>query len=113
MVSSVNTGNDERDEILETEPYFDIANFPDIIFSADRIDLVDGENIIYGKLTIKDQQRDLSMPVSIDHKPGSGRLLLTAETRIRRKDYDLVFGSMNGLIGDKVDIYLTIVALKD
>ena len=113
MVSSVDTGNDERDEILQTEPNFDVATFPEIVFSADRMVLENTEYILSGQLMIKDQQRELNIPATLDYDRGSGRLIMTAETRIRRKEYDLVFGSMNGLIGDKVDIDLKIVALKE
>ncbi|NNK88050.1 MAG: YceI family protein [Flavobacteriaceae bacterium] len=113
MVNSIDTGNDERDDILRTEPYFDISNFPDISFSADNITSVEDETILSGRLTIKGEQRELKIPVIIDHDAASGRLEMSGETMIRRKEYDLVFGSMNGLIGDKVDIKLRIVSFKD
>ena len=113
LVGSIDTGNEERDEILRTEPYFDIENFPEISFSADNLSVDEGETILSGRLTIKGKQRELKIPVVIDHDSESGQIEISGETRIRRKEYDLVFGSMNGLIGDKVDIKLRIVALKE
>ncbi|MBT8257623.1 MAG: YceI family protein [Bacteroidia bacterium] len=111
MFASVDTGNDERDEILKTEPYFDEARFPVLSFKAERLESNREERIIVGELTIKDQKRELRFPVTIAYDSTADKITLEGKARIRRKEYDLVFGSMNGLIGDKVDIQLRIVAI--
>ena len=53
QVSSINTDNNERDEILRSEPYFDINQFPVISYWADRLSKEDQGLRLHGRLTIK------------------------------------------------------------
>ncbi|NNK74084.1 MAG: YceI family protein [Flavobacteriaceae bacterium] len=111
-VASINTDNEERDDILLTEPYFDISVFPSIVFKADTIDTVNDELVLSGSLSIKGQERPLSFPILFEYDSQEERIILKGETQIKRKDFNLVFGSMNGLIGNKVNITVEIVAVK-
>jgi len=110
IVASINTDNDERDDILKTEPYLDVVNFPEILFRADNLTFSDDVFHLNGKLKIKDTERSINFPLEIAHNSDSNTVVFIAETRIERKYYNLIFGSMNGLIGNKVDIQLRIVA---
>ncbi len=112
MVTTIDTRNDERDEILRTEPYFDIEKFPYITYWADRLANTDNGLILHGRLKIKEVENYLPIDIDIDYNTGNNMIIISGETEISRKNYQLVFGSMNGLIGDKVDIQIKIVAIK-
>ena len=112
LVESIATGNEERDDILETEPYFDVQNYPDITYVLVDTKTIDGETILNGKLKIKDSEQDISFPASINFDESIDSVIIEAETRIDRRDYDLIFDSMNGLIGNKIDIKLSISSTK-
>ena len=110
---SIDTGNEERDEILQTEPYFDTDQYPVITYWADRLSVVGDETSIHGRLTIKAEENYLSFPVIVNYDDEKDEISLSGETEIRRKNYKLKFGSMNGLIGDKVSIEINIIATKE
>ena len=111
-VGSINTNNDERDGILRSEPYFDIENFPEIIYWADNLSKESQGPSLHGRLKIKNEENYLSFPVELDYDKIKDEITLNAETEISRKFYKLIFGSMNSLIGDTVSISLSIIALN-
>ena len=108
--SSVDTGNDERDEILLTEPYFDVEKYPLITYRADNLARTDNGLILHGRLTIKGVEKYVSIEVEQDYDPENEIITIDGETEISRKNFELKFGSMNGLIGNKVNIAIQIVA---
>src|SRR5580693_83420 len=62
--SSVNTGNDSRDNHLRDEDYFDVKKYPRIHFVSTTIKAGAKQNafILSGKLTIKDITQEISFP---------------------------------------------------
>lgn len=114
MVSaaSVDTDNLERDDILVNEAYFNVEEFPNMTFKAKTFSIEEGENIMTGLLKIKDTENNIRFPYQLTFDKGLNTVTLIAETRIKRKDFNLIFGSMNGLIGNNVNIQLLIVGTK-
>lgn len=108
-VGSIFTDNEERDDIIKEEAYLDVAQFPFITFEVIQIYTEDGQTKLKGKLKIKDEEREISFPYDLIIIKDSNIKMLKAETQINRKDFNLEFGSMNGLIGNKIDIELHIV----
>ena len=111
-VKSIFTDNDERDGIIITEPYLNADTFPNIEFSAKDNQESTAEKQIEGELTIRGNSRMIKFPYEIEYDANTDAFILTAETMINRKDFDLIFGSMNGLIGNRIRIQLSLVGRK-
>ncbi|MBT8324564.1 MAG: YceI family protein [Bacteroidia bacterium] len=112
-VNSVFTDNEERDSILKGDTYFDAAQFPNISFKATNVERnVAGEQIVVGLMTIKDVERIIQFPITLEFVKKNTGLIFKAEPTISRSDFNLEFGSMNSLVGDKVRIKLLIYAFK-
>lgn len=112
-VKSIFTDNKERDNIIITAPYLDAENFSEIHFTSTVIYYSDEKKQLEGVLRIKDVERPILFEFDSDIKKDSGIVTFSAETQITRKDFNLVFGSMNGLIGNKINIELKINAIKE
>lgn len=110
LVGSINTDNEERDRIISEEAYLNTKEFPYIIFKANDFYTRDEQKEIQGQLKIKDTEKAINFPYEIVLADDFKTVTLKAELRINRKDFNLIFGSMNGLIGNKVDIKLHIIA---
>lgn len=119
-VASINTNNEQRDGHLKSADFFDPEAGQELTFASTRIaQTSDGYSII-GDLTIN----GVTTPVALDAEflgvavdaYGQTRLGAEAKTTISRKDYNVDFNvPLEGdklLIGDKVEITLTIQAIK-
>lgn len=110
LVESINSDNEERDKIICEEAYLNTSEFPQIIFEATKFDLGVEDLEMEGWLIIKDVENTIKFPYDFTFSEDLKTVTLSAETQITRKEFNLIFGSMNGLIGNKVDIKLHIVA---
>ncbi|WP_298761419.1 YceI family protein [uncultured Psychroserpens sp.] len=99
-VKSINTNEKARDKILLSEPYLDEKTYPILHFQSSNVDKA--SKMIAGELTIKNEKRSIEMPYEILDDQ------IDITTRISRKDFNLDFGSMNGLIGDSIEIEIHI-----
>lgn len=65
-VASINTSNERRDAHLESPDFFEAEKYPNITFVSERVTKVsDTELTVRGALTIKDQTRQVDLPVTI------------------------------------------------
>lgn len=120
-VESVDTGNENRDNDLRSDGFFDAAQFPEMKFASTGVSDVseDGTFKLHGQLTIRDVTRDIvldaEMTGPIVHR-GTERLGFVANTRIDRFDYGLQWSAMTeagGLIaGRDVDISVEVEARR-
>jgi polyisoprenoid-binding protein YceI len=89
---SIDTKNARRDTHLRSADFFDIANHPDFIFTADSVTPADGGVRVNGRLTVRDHTR----PVSFDAKVASadGEVSLDGEIPVNRADYVLTWNML-------------------
>jgi polyisoprenoid-binding protein YceI len=121
-VSSINTGDAQRDGHLKSPDFFDIEKFPSMSFKSSSIAQVgDGQLTVTGALTIRDVTRSVEFAVEGPTLPmtdpyGNTRVAVSATTKIGRKDFGLVYSptlETGGLlIGDEVTITLDIQFIK-
>lgn len=117
--SSITTFNQQRDEHLRTNDFFNAEQWPDITFQSSKVERVSDERSkVYGDLTI----RDVTQPVVLDTEFegqildafGKQRSAFTATTEINRKDFGINWNSAieagGVVVGDKVKITLHIAA---
>ena len=120
-VASIDTENENRDNDLRSEGFFDVAQFPELTFASTQITDVgeDGSFKLHGLLTIRDVTKevvlDAEMTGPIVHR-GTERIGFAAETTIDRFEYGLKWNALTeagGLVaGRDVDIIIEIEARR-
>lgn len=64
-MESVDTRNANRNNHLRSPDFFDVATYPQMVFSGSSVDQVEENNfIVSGNLTIRDVTRSMSIPVA-------------------------------------------------
>lgn len=87
-MTAVDTENEERDEYLLSDDFFDAERFPEAVFQAQSVELQKGQFVADGSLTIKQHKRPISMAFRFD--PLSSRL--TGTLAINRLDFEVGSG---------------------
>lgn len=119
-VSSITTNNEQRDTHLKSTDFFDADQGQEITFNSTEIKANGDDYTITGDLTINGVTRSVDLAAEFLGVAGDAfgavRLGAEAKTTINRSDYKVDFNiPLDGdrlLIGDKVDIALTIEAVK-
>lgn len=95
-VTSVDTGNDQRDGHLKQADFFDTEKFPSMSFDAKEYDASTGK--ITGDLTIKDVTKPVTLDVEfngINKDPwGNEKAGFSLTGKINRKDFGLGFNAV-------------------
>lgn len=106
-VKSIDTEDKSRDQSLVDEGYLNAKEYPFIHFKSVTVE----NNLITGMLNIKGVEKNIETPF---HLIKNKELFeLTISTEISRMDFNLDFGAMDALIGDRIQIELKIVTLLD
>jgi len=88
---SIDTANENRDNHLRGEDFFDVEKYPSITFQNAKLEQKDGKSVIVGDLTIKDVTKSVEIPVEISGPVkgmGGGDVIgLAGETTINRQDF--------------------------
>ena len=120
-VLSINTAQQQRDEHLRTNDFFDAASFPTITFTSTGVTVVDADNfLLLGDLTIKGVTKSVS--IDFEHtgtaKDPYGNLRAGFEGKavINRKDFGIAFNATletgGVLVGEKITLDFDISAIK-
>ena len=120
QVSSVDTGNAQRDEALRSD-IFAAAQFPQITFTSTAVLKIDSTHCrVNGDLTIKGTTK----PVTVDFEytgsakdpKGATSVRFTGTVTVNRKDWGMMWNAMletgGLLVSDKVTLELDIAAIK-
>lgn len=86
--ASVDTKMGKRDQHLRSADFFEVDTYPNIVFTVDQIQTSGAEVTVSGRLTVRDQTRPLSFPVT-PAVHGDGEVQLDAEVPVNRTDYGL------------------------
>lgn len=96
--TSLETGNDKRDDHLKTEDFFHVEEYPVIEFSGDKVSTNDNEKKdkysykTTGKLSIRSVTKDEVVYFNIE-KISNTEILITGESNINRFDYYVDYDS--------------------
>jgi polyisoprenoid-binding protein YceI len=119
-VASIDTGESQRDAHLRSPDFFDVEEFPEILFESTRVEAIDDESSrVTGNLTMHGITHEIRLDVIVqgtDVDPwGNTRVGLEVVGKLKRGDFDMKFnqalGSGNVLVGDKVAVSLDISAV--
>jgi polyisoprenoid-binding protein YceI len=110
-VNSISTNNEQRDQHLRTNDFFDAENFPKLTFESVKIVPGDNENYkIHGALTMRGVSKDIAFEAEVSEvikDPwGNERIGISANGKLNRKDFGVSFGMLTetgGIaLGDEV-----------
>ncbi len=119
-VTSVNTGNEQRDAHLKAADFFDVEKFPTATFTSTSVTGDGDDYVLEGDFTLKGVTRRISLPLQFNGvNPGMGHGAVAgfeAAVVLNRKDFgidiDMPLETGGAVVGDKVTITLEIEALK-
>ncbi len=119
--ASVNTDNEDRDEHLRSDEFFDAEKYPTMTFKSTKVsDIKDGKFKLTGDLTIKDVTKEVTFDCEfrgvVNDLWGNIRAGFSAETTINRQDFNVSWSAVlegGGLaLGNDVDLKLEFEAIK-
>ncbi|HTB26859.1 MAG TPA: YceI family protein [Puia sp.] len=107
--NTVNTDNNMRDNHLRSETYFDVKNYPRIRFVSTKITSSNNKEhlFMFGKLTIKNQTKDISFPFTATLT--NEGYLFNGTFRINRRDFNV---GGTSTISDELEVSLNILSKK-
>jgi polyisoprenoid-binding protein YceI len=91
---SIDTKMKKRDEHLRSADFFDAANHPSIVFTADEIRPAGHGVTVTGSLTVRGRTRPLSFDAQV-YSLDSSEVWLDGEVAVNRGDFGLTFNQMN------------------
>ena len=112
-VSSIDTGNSKRDRHLRSPDFFDVNNFPFIIFESSDVEkLENGKYIVTGLLTMRGVTKNITLRGE-RKKNTNNKIVFSAESLIDRQDFGISwnrpFQKIAGMmVSDEVKILLNI-----
>lgn len=105
-VSSVDTGERDRDRAIQSADYFAAAQFPELTFSSRAVRVIgDGRLEVTGDIHIRGVIKAITVPVVITDQ--NGRRTFVSDFEVDRYDFNVRGGSvMSRLIGRTVRVHL-------
>jgi polyisoprenoid-binding protein YceI len=121
-VSTLNTGEPDRDTHLKSADFLDLAKYPTITFKSTGVQRKgDEEYAVTGDLTIHGVTRPVTLAVEGPTQPqkdpwGNVRIGLSATTKIHRKDFGLTWNAAletgGILVGEEVHVTIEAEFIK-
>jgi polyisoprenoid-binding protein YceI len=122
LTKSINTSIAKRDKHLQSEDFFDAAEYPEMVFESTAITSAGGAGYsVNGKLTVKGKTYDFVLPLTLagvkDHPAEKGKLVmgLNGTFVLDRLAYSVGTGKFYelGLVGKDVEVLVTLEMLSD
>jgi polyisoprenoid-binding protein YceI len=120
-VESIDTRSKQRDDHLRSPDFFNIAEYPKMVFRSTSVEVRDKKKaILTGDLTIKDITKPVSLDVvfnGMSKSPwGTTSAGFSATGKINRKDWELTWNQSletgGVLVGDEIEINIEIELIK-
>jgi polyisoprenoid-binding protein YceI len=117
---SIDTGVADRDKHLRSADFFNVEQFPRLLFKSKQIEK-DGDGYrVTGDLTIADATREITLATDYDGQAqdpwGNQRVAFTAKTSLNRAEFGLTWNQAleagGVLVGDKIEIEIEVQAVE-
>lgn len=108
-ITSLDTGDKERDDTLKGADLFDVKKFPQARFVANKITQSgQGRYDAQGKLTLRNVTRDIKLPITFQNKIEGGKNMgyLTGRATLKRLDFGVGQGDWKSTewVNDEVNV---------
>jgi polyisoprenoid-binding protein YceI len=118
-LSSINTGNEQRDAHIRSADFFEVEAFPTMTYRSTGVRVEDGDFLVDGDLTLKGVTKNVPLRLELNgfgpDAYGGTRAGFTATAEINRRDFNVSFNApmQNGgaVVSDKITIHLEIEAV--
>ena len=117
-LSSINTGQEQRDAHIRSADFFEVEKYPEMTFVSTAVKAAEEGFVLEGDLTLKGITRPVAFNLEVNgigpDAYGGTRIGFSATTQINRKDFGVDFngpipGAPGGVIvSDKVTVNLEI-----
>jgi polyisoprenoid-binding protein YceI len=107
-VASINTGNGLQNKHARGEEWFDAEKYPYIEFNSSRIEKTQDGFKAVGKLQIKGETKEVTIPFTFTKKGSKGTFI--AKFSVNRNDFGV--GKKNAGVADNIKITATIPVIK-
>ena len=121
-ISSIYTGNSDRDTHLKKEEFFFVDKYPAMVFQSTKVvKRKDGNYEMYGELTIRGVTRPITFQVEhVAHKlsnSGKARSKFKAVGKLNRYDYGLKWNDLTEagamVVGEEVEIEMDVALVQE
>lgn len=118
-LSSIDTGNQQRDDHLRSADFFDAANAPTMAYRSTGIRRQGDRYVVDGELTLRGVTRPVPLTVEVNgfgpDAYGGTRAGFTATGEINRRDFEVSWNAAletgGVVVSDKVTLHLEIEAV--
>lgn len=110
-IASLTTGEPDADKEAMAKPWLDAKGFPQARFESNRMRaLGEARYEVTGELEIKGKAREISVPLTIEQKPGDS-LAVSGEFPIQRTDFGIGGGEWDegDLVANEVPVRFRLV----
>ena len=119
-VTSLSTGNDQRDAHVKSADFFDVEKFPTATFRSTAVRANGDDYVVDGDFTLKGITKPISLALEFNGvNPGMGQGEVAgfdASVVLNRKDFgidiDMPLETGGTVVGDKITVTLEIEALR-
>jgi polyisoprenoid-binding protein YceI len=116
-IDSISTNNEDRDQHLKSDDFFNAEDYPQISFESKNFQKVgEGEYKVTGDLTIRDVTKEIELDVvhggTVGDPYGQTKAGFEVTGTINRKEYGLSWNAVteagNVVVGDKIKLQLNV-----
>lgn len=121
QADSIDTHNQERDAHLQSEDFFDVERYPEVVFRSKRVEQTDADHLrVIGDLQIHGVTREVAVEVVLTGRAidpwGKHRMGLQATASLDRRDFGIEWNqALEGggmLVGNEVTLTAEIEAVR-
>ena len=117
---SIDTNNEQRDNHLRSNDFFNADKFKQLVFEATRYEGDSSEGKLYGDLTIRDITKSIELEMEaggiMTDPYGQTKAGFTVNGKINRKEFGLMWNAITEaggvVVGDEVKIHAEIQLVK-
>lgn len=116
-IDSISTNNEDRDQHLKSDDFFNAEVFPQLKFESTNFEKVgDGEYKVTGDLTIRDITKEIELDVihggTVGDPYGQTKAGFEVTGSINRKEFNLTWNAVteagNVVVGDEIKLQLNV-----
>lgn len=120
QVGSIDTDNTDRDNHLRSADFFDVENYPEMVFKSDSVTKEDDKYVMHGQLTLHGVTKPIDVHFEflgkINSPWGQEVIAFDGTASLSRKEYGMTWNKTleagGLLVGDEIKIEIHIEAVK-